>query len=506
MPRAVIYTRVSTSDQVDNYSLETQETECAKYCSREGLEVDHIFREEGESAKTINRTALQEMLRYLTSNAKKREITHVVVYRVDRLAREVGGHHTIKTALAKLNVTLHSVMERFDETATGKLTENLMAVLAQFDNDLRSQRTKDGMKAALAHGRWMWFAPVGYLRGPTQTPSLVIDPILGPVVREIFQRTASGEPKDSVRLWAAELGVTTRDGAPLHPQGFHRLLTNPLYKGLIVLPKWGVTKEGDFEPLVDAETFRLANHTIHSGDGRSRQRSLNNPDFPLRRTVRCGACTTPLTASWSTGKGGSRYGYYTCRKKECRQVKVSKPDLEAQFEEWLGEVSLADPFFDALDAVVQDYAREAQKGTHAHLDRVQTTLDELNARETKLMDTYLAGTGITEALFTKHMKAIEDQRIELKEELSALHVDHVDFAATIEKARRLMSDLPASWNTINPLQRPVFLRFLVPDGLRYQNGAFGTPDSPSGIRGIVEFFDPKKHVALLTGFEPVSPP
>jgi hypothetical protein len=106
--------------------------------------------------------------------------------------------------------------------------------------------------------------------------------------------------------------------------------------------------------------------------------------------------------------------------------------------------------------------------------------------------------GKTEEVFTKHLKAIEYQRIELKEELSALLVDHVDFAATIEKARRLMSDLPTSWNTINPLQRLVFLRFLVPDGLGYQNGTFGTPENPSGIRGIVEFFDPKKHVAPPT--------
>ena len=98
------------------------------------------------------------------------------------------------------------------------------------------------------------------------------------------------------------------------------------------------------------------------------------------------------------------------------------------------------------------------------------------------------------------------ERIELKEELSALLVDHVDFAATIEKARRLMRDLPTSWNTIEPLQRLVFLRFLVPDGLGYQNGAFGTPDNPSGIRGIAEFFDPKKQVALPAGFEPALPP
>ena len=114
MSRAVLYVRVSTADQVDNYSLETQEKECRRYCERQGLVVDRIFREEGESAKTVNRTQLQEMLRYLGSNAKKREITSVVVYRVDRLAREVGGHHTIKAALGTLQISFsgNAVAER----------------------------------------------------------------------------------------------------------------------------------------------------------------------------------------------------------------------------------------------------------------------------------------------------------------------------------------------------------------------------------------------------------
>ena len=502
MPLAVIYVRVSTSDQVDNYSLETQETECAKYCAREGLEVDRIFREEGESAKTVNRTALQEMLRYLTSNAKKREITHVIVYRVDRLAREVGGHHTIKTTLNKLNVTLHSVMERFDETATGKLTENLMAVLAQFDNDLRSQRTKDGMLAAIAHGRWVWAAPIGYLRGPARGTSLIIDPVRGPVVREMFQRAANGETKDSIRLWGAQHGVTTSQGNPLHPQQVHRLLTNPIYTGTVVVPKWNIRRQGDFEALVDFETFRMANHTIPSGDGRSRNRALDNPDFPLRRTVRCGECTYPLTGSWSTGKGGTRYAYYHCRNKECRKTRVTKAELEAVFEEWLSETSLPDSFFDALELVVQDYAAEAQQTNKQARETVQGALDDLVAKEARLMDTFLAGVGITEETFSRHLKAIEDQRISLQEEMGLLLVDNIDFEATIEKARRIMSDLPKSWNTLSPLQRLVFLRFLVPNGIGYQNGRVGTPESPDGIRGIASFFDDEKRVAVPAGFEP----
>jgi site-specific DNA recombinase len=59
--RAVIYTRISTSEQVENHSLDTQLSACLEYCQREGLDVDSVFREEGESAKTSDRPELQKM-------------------------------------------------------------------------------------------------------------------------------------------------------------------------------------------------------------------------------------------------------------------------------------------------------------------------------------------------------------------------------------------------------------------------------------------------------------
>jgi len=64
MISAVIYCRVSTKEQVDNFSLSNNEKACRQICSRNGLDVDHVFIEEGESAKTTNKTQLQEMLTY----------------------------------------------------------------------------------------------------------------------------------------------------------------------------------------------------------------------------------------------------------------------------------------------------------------------------------------------------------------------------------------------------------------------------------------------------------
>src|SRR5271166_4523641 len=56
---AIIYTRVSTGRQVENASLDTQEQVCKDYCARQGWAVLRVFREEGESAKTADRTQLQ---------------------------------------------------------------------------------------------------------------------------------------------------------------------------------------------------------------------------------------------------------------------------------------------------------------------------------------------------------------------------------------------------------------------------------------------------------------
>ena len=57
---AVIYVRVSTKEQTENLSLPTQLRACEEYCRREGYEVLERFKEEGESAKTMDRSQLQE--------------------------------------------------------------------------------------------------------------------------------------------------------------------------------------------------------------------------------------------------------------------------------------------------------------------------------------------------------------------------------------------------------------------------------------------------------------
>ena len=86
MVGAVIYVRVSTKEQTENLSLPTQLRACEEYCRRQGYEVLERFHEEGESAKSTDRSQLQNLLTHCRLN--KGRVHFVVVYNLTRFARD----------------------------------------------------------------------------------------------------------------------------------------------------------------------------------------------------------------------------------------------------------------------------------------------------------------------------------------------------------------------------------------------------------------------------------
>jgi site-specific DNA recombinase len=159
---AVIYCRVSSKEQVEGTSLESQEQACQEYARRHNLTIAKVFVEEGESAKFADRTQLLELLNYCRDRSRKVEI--LVVWKLDRFARNVEDHYTIKAALKKLGVQILSVTEPIQADPNGKLLETILAGFAQFDNDVRALRTVQGMQQRLREGIWPFRPPLGYRR------------------------------------------------------------------------------------------------------------------------------------------------------------------------------------------------------------------------------------------------------------------------------------------------------------------------------------------------------
>ena len=146
--RAVIYTRVSTKEQTLSLSLETQLERCLAYCEQEGLEVVRTFTDGGESAKTVQRTAFQEMLTFCLHNA----ISAVVVFELSRFSRNMRDQTNVTDTLLRAGVWLRSVTEELTDDAEGRFRQNLKGAFNQYDNDRKPERTKLGMSKARPKG------------------------------------------------------------------------------------------------------------------------------------------------------------------------------------------------------------------------------------------------------------------------------------------------------------------------------------------------------------------
>jgi len=214
---AVIYVRVSTKEQTENLSLSTQLRACEEYCRRQGYEILERFHEEGESAKTTDRTKLQALLKYCRTH--KGRVHFVIVYNLTRFAREKYDHFALRAHLKSLGISLRSATEPIDDTSTGKLMEGVLAAFAQFDNDVRSDRTRAGMRAALELGRWTFPAPLGYLNAPKWSGrSLVHDPDRAELLKRAFEDLATGRyTKQEVIARATAAGLRSRKRLTLSP-------------------------------------------------------------------------------------------------------------------------------------------------------------------------------------------------------------------------------------------------------------------------------------------------
>jgi DNA invertase Pin-like site-specific DNA recombinase len=137
-------------------------------------QVDQVFLEKGESAKTADRTQLKAALAYV---AAKGDIDVFLVHKLDRAARQSLDYHMIVATLMAAGCKLVSATEQFDnETPSGRFMGGILALQAQFDNEVRTERCKSGMIESVKRGCWMWTAldskPVR--RGTDMRPFIMI--------------------------------------------------------------------------------------------------------------------------------------------------------------------------------------------------------------------------------------------------------------------------------------------------------------------------------------------
>jgi len=471
--KAIIYCRVSSKEQVEGTSLESQELACREYANRTQIEVLRVFVEKGESAKFADRTQLLELMEFCQDRGNG--VTSLLVWKVDRLARNVGDHFNIKAILLKQGVQVVSVTEPIDANPEGKLLETILAGFAQFDNDLRAARTLQGMRRKIHEGIFPWKPPLGY-KGASQpsTKKMLPDepdqPMFG-MLQKAWQEYATGAytKAEILRLLSAR-GGSTKQGVPISKQSIDNMLRDPFYAGIIRDPWSGEEHSGQHIPLVSKETFARIQEVI-----RRRNRSIRHerlrPEFPLRVFVRCGNCEHYLTGAFSRGRS-KYYPYYRCFSASCLGPRNYKTgDLHEEFTKFLMSIAPDKRTIQRIRDAVVTASRERTKSNDKLHEKLKLERQRLQQQDKQLIRMKMDQL-LTNDEFLSH-KSILTNRLR---ELDALAVPDQtgadSFEHQLDEICEPLTRLDATWEEISPALKQRFQRLILPAG--FAAGRIGT--------------------------------
>jgi DNA invertase Pin-like site-specific DNA recombinase len=252
MTKVLGYCRVSTENQngADSFGLETQRDTITKYCASNGLELVQILEDPALSGSLppLERPGLHAILETL----KAGDIQHVIVTRLDRLARDTMLSLWLMKEIKKLGAELVSIAEpgRWEDP-TQKLLLTMVAAFAEFEKSLISSRLSGGRKTKARQGGYAGGkAPVGYkeCRG---SKALAVDEEKVATVRRVFElrKTVPGASLQKLADLLNAEGLTTKEGRQFHPMQVKRILDRrAVYEGRYRYS--GVEAEGQHEAIL----------------------------------------------------------------------------------------------------------------------------------------------------------------------------------------------------------------------------------------------------------------
>ncbi len=238
--KAAVYIRVSTEEQAkEGISIAAQKDRLTAFCKAKDLEIYDYYIDEGYSAGSLKRPALQQMLKDLNDAKFK----NIVVYKIDRFSRNLKDLVTILDDFKKRNINFISATEPIDTTsAIGNAFMQIIGVFAELERGMVGERVKLAFEKKISSKEFLARPPLGY---KIVGKNLVVDPENAEKVREIFNDRLNGI---SYKETCNRLGIPKST--------YYHILTNPIYCGILRFNKRIL--KGDFEPIIDLSDFYKA--------------------------------------------------------------------------------------------------------------------------------------------------------------------------------------------------------------------------------------------------------
>lgn len=373
---AVIYARFSSRGQTEQ-SIEGQLRVCHEYARREGYSVIGEYIDRAISGTTDERPDFQKMV----SDAEKKQFGVVIVYKIDRFARNRYDSAIYKKRLSRFGVKVVSVTEPISEGNGGAIIEAVYEAMAEEYSRQLSQNVKRGLRESVLKGNFIGgHTPIGF---KVINKKVYIDEETAPIIRYCFEEVAKGTPKKEIIEALNARGIRTKRGTPLSLSCFQGALRNKKYIGINT--RDGVEYTNTYPVLIDPTLFYKVQEKL---DARSHAPAHEKAreDYILFGKAFCGHCGEKLISNGGTGKLGKVYHYYACKNKTKRHACDKHDEKKNALERYVVEMTLkhvlASKNMDYIaDHVVEENKREfgldAITALEKRLDKAERELDKL---------------------------------------------------------------------------------------------------------------------------------
>lgn len=492
----VTYRRVSSEEQVSNFSLDNQKDYCFEHAKKNGYQVLKDFVDEGKTAKNTNRRGLIDLLDYCTEN--KGKLSALIVYKYDRLSRDTYQALGVRHNLAKKSIEVISCTEPSGVDPTSKFIQTILFASAQFDNDVKSVRTLDGMRKRFEAGLPIGKAPLGYLniKDDSGRPVIGKDEEQFDLIKQCWKEFASGtHTLETMTERMNELGIVTKIGKrrkAIMNQHVSRIFRNKFYAGYIVNDRWGETK-GIHEPMISEDIFYKVQSILDGKSNKTAPHQRRHPDFPLRWFVKCGECNTPLTAGWSKGRS-KKYPYYYCNSGKHKSPSIPKEDFENEFISYLESLTPKLEFVKLFSEIV----KEKYKGKIKIYEK-QQKLNKRKVKDVKYMISKLTN-GHMRGIYSDNVYKQEYEKLEndlevAKTVLAESKLDKLDIDSMTALMEKFLSNLAKPWGNGTLEQKQIIFGSIFPENLHFDSEGFRT----ATLAPFLEPFKGVNHAKDLIG-------
>jgi len=400
--RVAIYTRVSSQEQAEKgTSLESQAEQLESFCKGQGWEIFNQYVDAGFSGKDDKRPALESLRR----DAKAGYFEKVVVWKLDRMARNLRLILGIEAELREQDISLFSIKEMVDtSTSFGRTLFQMLGLVAEWERESITERTKTGRFQRVKEGYWATGpAPYGYDYNK-DTKHLVINESEAKIVRLIYDLYASGKSLGSIadQLNKELIRPRRKDGKGWYSNSMRHVLINPAYKGEAIVNRH--CHISDINKVDLSKAIRIAVPPIVSEDkwNIAHARLTNNKNlkatkdntFTLQGLIKCGIC--------GCSYGSDRlknYRNYICRGKlksahidgspRCKNKNIRADYLEQAV--WVRVMDIINDPNKLKPMLIEaiDKLKERESGLEARLLPIEKRLKEIAELKSRLVDKFV---------------------------------------------------------------------------------------------------------------------